>query len=131
MTGWLAAIADPHISKSVIAIHDCPARSWTIQALAAHAGLSRTSFAVRFRKVVGQTPMEYLAQLRMLFAADRLRRTSLSIAQIAEEVGYGSESAFAVAFKREMGRSPRRYSRDLETLREKAGAASQFCQTPF
>ena len=74
--------------------------------------MSRTTFAVRFRRVVGQTPMAYLARWRMLRAADRLVRTGDPIARIAAEAGYASESAFAQAFRREMGHSPRRYARE-------------------
>ncbi len=112
--GWLAAIADRHISRAVAAIHDDPARPWTVQDLASRAGLSRTSFAVRFRRIAGLTPMGYLTQWRMLFAAERLRRTEASVARIAAEVGYASESAFAVAFKRVTGHPPRRYAHASE-----------------
>ena len=110
--GWLAAIADPRLSKAVAAVHEDPARSWTVGELASRAGLSRTSFAVRFRRVAGQTPMGYLTRWRMLVAADRLRRTGAPVARVAGDVGYASESAFAVAFKRATGRPPRRYARE-------------------
>lgn len=108
--GWLAAIADRHILQAVVAMHGDLARPWTVQELAEHAGLSRTAFAVRFRRISGLTPFGYLTQFRMLQAADRLRRTEHSVARIAEEVGYASESAFSVAFKRVTGFSPRGYA---------------------
>ena len=110
--GWMAALADPAIARAIAVMHDDPARSWTVEALASHAAMSRTTFAVRFRRVVGQTPIGYLAQWRMLCAADRLRRTTDRIASIAADLGYTSESAFAHAFKREMGHAPRRYARE-------------------
>ena len=109
--GWLAALADPRVSRAVAAIHDDPARPWTVAQLASRAGLSRTAFAVRFRRVAGRTPMGYLTEWRMLVAAERLRGTEASVARVAEAVGYGSEGAFAVAFKRAMGEPPRRYAR--------------------
>ena len=37
------------------------------------AGMSRSSFAAKFKETVGETPMEYLTRWRMLLAADRLR----------------------------------------------------------
>ncbi len=113
-TGWMAALADRHISKVVAAIHDNPARPWTVQELASLAHLSRTSFAVRFRRVVGQAPIEYLTQWRMLCAAEKLRRAETPVARIAAEVGYASESAFTVAFKRTTGHTPRCYAREVE-----------------
>ncbi len=110
-TGWLAALSDPRIAPAVAAMHHDPARTWTVQDLARAAAQSRTSFAVRFRRVTGQTPIEYLTEWRMLIAADRLSRTQASVAKVAADVGYTSESAFGVAFKRVMGRAPRRFAR--------------------
>ncbi|MEM9910385.1 MAG: AraC family transcriptional regulator [Pseudomonadota bacterium] len=109
-TGWIAALADPTIARALEAMHANPARRWTVAALASQADMSRTSFAIRFRRIAGQTPMAYLTTWRMLLAADRLQRTDDSIARIAAQVGYSSESAFAHAFRRELGCSPRRYT---------------------
>lgn len=113
--GWLAALADPQVSRAVAAMHEDPARPWTVAALAARAGLSRTAFAVGFRRVAGLTPMAYLARLSMLLAADTLRRTHAPLARVAAEAGYASEAAFAVAFKRVMGQTPRQHARGIGT----------------
>lgn len=110
--GWMAALADPALAPAMAAIHTEPAHPWTVATLAARAAMSRTSFALRFRRVVGQGPMTYLTRWRMLRAADRLRRTGDPVARIAAEAGYASESAFAQAFRREMGRSPRLYAHE-------------------
>ena len=112
--GWLALLADQQLSRAVAAMHDDPARSWRVGALAAVAGLSRTAFAVRFRRVSGETPMGYLTRLRMLRAAATLRQSAPALAQVAAEAGYASESAFAAAFKRVMGDAPRRHAARAE-----------------
>ena len=122
--GWLAALSDPPVSRAVVALHADPARAWTLQDLASEAHLSRTAFALRFRRVAGQTPMEYLTQWRMLSAAEKLRAGRLPVARIATEAGYASESAFAAAFKRVMGRSPRRHARDANAAGPRDGASN-------
>ena len=109
--GWLFALADPQIGASIQAMHSTPARHWTLQDLAEEAGMSRSSFAQRFKETVGSSPMDYLAQWRMLVASDKLANTRSSIAEIAQSLGYESESAFGTAFKRVMGCSPRQYAR--------------------
>jgi AraC-like DNA-binding protein len=109
--GWLFALADPHISKAVTCIHSHPGHRWTLQELAEHAGISRSGFALRFKQVVGLSPMDYLTRWRLLIAGDRLANSADSLAAIAASVGYDSESAFSVAFKRVMGVSPRQFSR--------------------
>lgn len=107
--GWLAALADKQLRSAIQAIHADPARHWTLKDLGAEAGMSRTVFAERFRAVMGDTPMQYLARWRMLLACDRLERADDRLSAIAIDLGYESESAFSMAFKRVMGCSPRHY----------------------
>lgn len=113
--GWLTLLADHRLSQAVKAMHDDPAQTWRVDELAKRAGLSRTSFAVRFRRVAGEAPMAYLTRLRMLRAAEALRRADVSVSRIAAMAGYASESAFTAAFKRNLGSTPRQYaSRERE-----------------
>ncbi|MCJ2097146.1 AraC family transcriptional regulator [Methylobacterium sp. J-072] len=115
-TGWLGALADPRLARALTALHTEPARRWTLAELAACAGMSRTIFAARFRAVVGQTPLAYLAGWRMQRAADRLRRSDTSVAEIAYSVGYESETAFRTAFRRRMLCTPMQYRRGRDAL---------------
>ena len=105
--GWLAAFTDRRLSQVLAAVHHSPERRWALQSLAACAGMSRTSFALHFKNVVGVTPMDYLVRWRMLLAADYLEAGEKSVSEIACAVGYGSDSAFGVAYKRIMGLPPR------------------------
>jgi AraC-like DNA-binding protein len=109
--GWFFALADKQLSAAINAIHADPAQRWTLQALAERAGMSRSSFAQRFKEKVGESPMEYLTRWRMLLAGDRLSNSGDPISTIALSLGYESDSAFSTAFKRVMGCSPRQYSR--------------------
>ncbi len=115
---WLAGLADRQLSKAISAIHKDPSRRWTLQELASAAGMSRSSFAQKFRQTVGTPAMEYLARWRMLLAADRLRHGSDPISMIAPSLGYESEAAFSTAFKKIMGASPRRYARSAMLSQE-------------
>jgi AraC-like DNA-binding protein len=82
-----------------------------LQELAERVGMSRSIFALKFKETVGETPMEYLTRWRMLLAGDRLKTAGDSLSDIAQSLGYESESAFGKAFKRVMGCSPKQYSR--------------------
>ena len=110
-SGWLFALADPKMSGAIVAMHEEPGRRWTLQALARRVGMSRSSFAMRFKDTVGESAMDYLTRWRMIVAADRLATTGASIAAVANAAGYQSESAFGAAFKRIIGHSPRRVQR--------------------
>jgi AraC-like DNA-binding protein len=109
--GWLFALADKQMGAAMNAMHDNPARRWTLQDLAKCAGMSRSTFALKFKEAVGTSPMEYLAQWRMTLASDRLENSDDPISIIAPWLGYQSEAAFSTAFKRIVGCSPRQYGR--------------------
>lgn len=109
--GWLFALADKPMRAAIVAMHADPAHRWTLQALATRACMSRSTFALRFRRSVGLTPMDYLTRWRMMLAADRLTQTGDSVGELSRSLGYESESAFTTAFKRVMGCSPRQYGR--------------------
>lgn len=98
--GWLAGLRDPMVGRALGLMHGQRKRTWTTEALAREAGLSRSAFAERFTALVGVPPMRYLIQWRLDHAARRLAETSDPIARIASDAGYESESAFHRAFKR-------------------------------
>ena len=105
-TGVLAALSDERIGRSLAVVHTAPGDSWTLERLAATAAMSRTTFAERFKELVGESPMRYLQLWRLQVAADLLATTRQSVAAIAERSGYESEAAFRKAFRREMGVTP-------------------------
>jgi AraC-like DNA-binding protein len=90
-------------------MHANPARAWKLTELAKAAGMSRTSFAQRFKAVTGVTPLGYLAEWRMRIAQRTLRQEDAPVSEIAARLGYASESAFSQAFKRVTGTRPRDY----------------------
>ncbi len=110
-TGWLFALADKQMRAVIAAMHAEPGRKWTLETLARVAGMSRSSFAVRFKESVGEPAMDYLTRWRMMVASDRLANRGMSIAVVAPTVGYESESAFGAAFKRVLGTSPRQFTK--------------------
>jgi AraC-like DNA-binding protein len=109
---WLRGLSDPRIARALAEIHRAPEKSWTLAQLASQAAMSRTAFAHRFRALVGRSPVSYLATWRMQKAAYLLETRALSIAQVAERVGYTSELAFAKAFRRLIGSPPGAYARE-------------------
>lgn len=106
---WLNALADSHIGPVLNQMHAHPAMPWTLDLLASHASMSRTRFTEHFKKLVGMPPLTYLLRWRIRLGMRLLRRSTYSVARIAEELGYESDSAFSQAFRRETGLSPLRY----------------------
>jgi AraC-like DNA-binding protein len=105
-TGWLAGLRDRFVGRALAMMHARPAHPWTVDDLAGGVGLSRSALAQRFTELVGAPPMHYLGRWRLQVAAQQLRSCDKTLAVVAEDVGYDSESAFNRAFKREFGMPP-------------------------
>jgi AraC-like DNA-binding protein len=101
-----AGMQDQAIGRALGLLHGQLARRWTTDDLAQEIGMSRSAFADRFTKAVGEPPMRYLSQQRLAHACLLLKERSTSVASIAYEVGYESEAAFSRAFRREHGAPP-------------------------
>ena len=107
LSGWLAAVKDPQIGLALARIHRQPGDPWTVDALAAAVGLSRSLFADRFTELLGVSPARYLLQWRMRLAAVWLKNENMTVGEVAARLGYASDAAFSRAFKRFMGATPR------------------------
>lgn len=107
--GVMSGLADERVSAAIRAIHARPEHSWTGAELAKAAAMSRSAFFVRFREAVGVAPMDYLLTWRMALAKKLLRGKDMTVAEVAEHVGYRSASAFSVAFSRHAGITPVKY----------------------
>ncbi len=107
--GFMAAIKDKRISKVLSATHDYPERNWKLSSLAEEAGMSRTSFSNLFKSLMGETPLAYLTNWRMLKAKELLRESTDLVGEIAEKVRYQSEPSFNLVFKKRVGKTPLKY----------------------
>lgn len=109
--GYLAALADPQLAKALEALHQDCQYDWTIAELARVAGMSRARFAERFRRLVGQAPIAYLTNWRLITARRLLRESDLSTEDIAARCGYSSLPAFTRRYKTAFGIGPGRFRR--------------------
>lgn len=109
--GFLRAVSDRHIGRALQAFHANPADQWTIDRLAAEAGLSRSVFADRFRALMSSTPLSYVTSWRIQKACHFLLESDLPTDVIAEKVGYQSQASFSKVFKKIIGQGPGAYRR--------------------
>ena len=107
--GWLRAMADGQLRLALGVMHEALEKRWTVASLASTAGMSRSSFAARFKELMGECPLEYLTRWRMHKAAQLLRESDLKLAKVASLVGYDSDGAFNKTFKRTMSTAPGAY----------------------
>ena len=107
--GFLAAIQDERISKALRAIHNYPEKDWQLYSLSQIAGMSRTSFSNQFKALIGETPLTYITNWRILQAKELLKESEKSVGEIAESVGYQSEAAFNRVFKKRVAKTPLKY----------------------
>jgi transcriptional regulator GlxA family with amidase domain len=116
-SGWLRAVFDPQVGVALKSMHAKVEDPWTVESLAAACGMSRSAFAVRFKELIGETPLEYLTSWRMHKAMALLQNGDQKLFEVAKSVGYDSDAAFSKAFKRILGIAPREYRRSAEAPR--------------
>ncbi|MCO6003881.1 helix-turn-helix domain-containing protein [Actinoallomurus purpureus] len=81
----------------------------TLEAMAAHCGMSTRTFSRRFREHTGTTPLQWLLRARVRRAQYLLEYTDHSVERIATQAGFGSATAFRERFKRVAGTTPHAY----------------------
>ena len=106
-----ALLGEVRLNRALLAMLRHPENPWTLLSLAQQASMSRATFARHFAAVSGQSPWEILTMLRMQMAGELLTRENLSSADVAERVGYRSESAFIKVFSKIMGVTPAGFRR--------------------
>jgi AraC-like DNA-binding protein len=110
-TLW-TAVSDRRIAAAIGAILGDPGSAWSIDRLSREAAMSRATFLRRFAQETGMTPGSFVTKARLMQAADLLVQSDATVASIALQVGYRSESAFSRAFSGEVGTTPARFRRD-------------------
>ncbi|HLY62353.1 MAG TPA: AraC family transcriptional regulator [Terriglobia bacterium] len=114
-SGWLRAVFDPQVGVALKSMHEKVEDPWTVESLAAASGMSRSAFAVRFKELVGETPLEYLTGWRIHKAGALLQKGDKKLFEVAKSVGYNSDAAFSKAFKRVFGVAPRAYRQNASS----------------
>jgi len=71
--------------------------------------VNRTTLNRKFKEQVGYTAMEYLLRHRLKIACDALTHTNLSLAEIAEAIGFKYDTYFIKQFTNKMGETPTEY----------------------
>ena len=100
---------DLRIVRATAAAAHGPLATWTVAKLARIAGMSRTTFAERFHRLTGNSPLQTITHMRLRLAASELARGRKPIAKVADEAGYGSPAAFIRAFERYFHATPKQW----------------------
>lgn len=111
-----SAEGQPRLSGSALARIDAyleahAAQPVTLEGLAELANLSVFHFARLFKQTTGMPPYQYVLRWKIERAKHLLRRDSLAVADLSDELGFASPISFAAAFKRLVGCTPQQFQR--------------------
>ena len=112
--GLLALAGYPRLAPALSALFNELARAWSLPELASLCNMSRATFLRQFQEKMGRSASDMLTEIRMMVAANEMRRSSASTGAVAESIGYQSEAAFQRAFKRYMGATPAQWRREVD-----------------
>lgn len=109
-------LVDSRLARAVAAVIAQPALPHNVRSLAALAGMSRSTFAARFLKSYGRSPLEFVQAVRLRTAARLLQTSELPVKAVAAAIGYSSRSHFSRAFSHAYGVDPSRYRHHLQSV---------------
>lgn len=105
------AIDDPHVVKFMQIIRARACEGGNIEDLLQQVPVSRSALFRRFKKLLGRSPKEEMTRVRMERAKELLRETRLSVADVADRIGYSESKYFIEVFSRSTAMTPLRYRR--------------------
>lgn len=87
---------------------------YNVEALSADMGMSRMNLYRKLQSITGQSPTEFIRTIRLKRAAQLLEGSQLTIAEVADRVGFNSASYFSKCFKEQFGMLPTRYQEEKD-----------------
>ncbi|MDU8943618.1 AraC family transcriptional regulator [Ovoidimarina sediminis] len=96
-----------HLTRAIRSIRGAIDRPLSVGALAAQAGMSKSSFHAHFKAVTGLSPGRYQKDIRLLEARRLILETEAPMSAVAFDVGYESPAQFSRDYARKFGRPPR------------------------
>ena len=105
----LVAIKDPVISDAVRFIQANALKGIHVSDVLRVVPISRTLLEKGFKEHLNRSPYEMIQQIRMQQADALLRTSNLTIAEIAERLGFHTAEYFSAAYKKRQGMSPSAY----------------------
>lgn len=95
-------------------IRQVPGEGWSLERMAAEAGMGLTALNAAFRREFGASPARWLQQQRLQWAQQRLAEGLIPLARVAQQAGFSDQSALTRAMRRELGITPGRYRRQFD-----------------
>jgi AraC family transcriptional regulator, arabinose operon regulatory protein len=100
---------DDRVRKALGILAERLHEPFSLPKLARECGLSVSRLAHLFQKQMGSSPQKYQEQLRLRWARQLLHTSSISISEIATNLGYANAFYFSKRFKLHSGISPSEY----------------------
>lgn len=105
---------DPRIRRALDIIAERLDRPLSVGALGREVGLSRSRFTMLFTEEVAMPPQAYIERVRLDRAAQLLRMSSWTVAQVAERTGFPNAFYFSTRFRRRHGVPPSQFRARLD-----------------
>jgi AraC family transcriptional regulator len=100
------------VGRAIAYVEDNPDRAISLRELAAAAGLSRFHFSRQFKRQLGLSPARYVERARIEQAKALIVDARMSLADVAQAVGFADQSHFARRFRLHEGRTPGAFARE-------------------
>ncbi|KIL51060.1 response regulator transcription factor [Jeotgalibacillus campisalis] len=101
------------IDRALTYIHEHYQHELTLQLVADHIHISRNYFSLLFKRLMKQTFIDYVIELRIKKAKELLGTTTMKVYEVAEQSGFKDVKYFSKLFKKTTGRTPVDYRSNM------------------
>lgn len=106
----ITSLDEKLITKAIRYVEENLNRSdLSVEELSSELGMSRVHLYKKMLSITGKTPIEFIRILRLKRAAQLLRESQLSIAEVTYQTGFNNLNLFRKYFKAEFGMLPSEY----------------------
>ena len=102
------------LQRAITAVNQYFSQPLTLKDICLDARCGRSTLQWQFKHYMKSSPIRYLTETRMKYAAKLLEHTQFSIKEIAQKCGYSDQLYFSSSFRSHFGCSPRDYRKKAE-----------------
>ncbi|AGB42395.1 DNA-binding domain-containing protein, AraC-type [Halobacteroides halobius DSM 5150] len=103
-----------YIKRAISFIENNYHRKITVSELANYVGIDRSYLWSIFKKKVSTSPQQFIIHFKINKARELMKKSNISIREVAQSVGYKDPLAFSKIFKKKEGISPAEFKKHFQ-----------------
>jgi AraC family transcriptional regulator len=115
LTKGAGGLPQRKLRQAIAYMHDHLSENLSLAAISGELDMSQYYFSRLFKQSMGVSPYQYVMRMRIEHAEYLLRATSLTVAAIAQQVGFANQNQLTIQFRKFTGTTPSNYRKQIRS----------------